>query len=98
MSKLFWSYFVQMGEPDVKGGLESIKSSATPIIKELIMFIGWGGGVVCFFVLVGLLIMVGIKRKEQQVIDRESMMSIGVVLIVMVVLSAVGVWSTFFLK
>lgn len=98
MGNWFRGYFLQFAEPDVKGGLESIKSSATPIIKELVMFIGWGGGVVCFFVLVGLLIMVGVKRKENRVIDRESMMSIAVVLVIMVILSAVGVWSTFFLK
>lgn len=98
MKELIKQYVLQMNEPDVKGGLDSIKSSATPIIKELVMFIGWGGGVVCFFVLVGLLIMVGVKRREHRVIDKESMMSIGVVLIVMVVLGAVGVWSTFFLQ
>lgn len=98
MERLFERGVFLIQEPDVKGGLESIKSSATPMIKELVMFIGWGGGVVCLFVLIGLFIMVGVKRKAHRVVDRESMMSIGVVLIVMVILSAVGVWSTFFLR
>lgn len=86
------------GEPDVKGGLDSIQESVRPLLKDLAVFIGWGGSVVCFFVLMGLLVSVGIKRREHRVIDRESILGIGVVLIIMVVLSAVGVWSTFFLR
>lgn len=85
-------------QPDVKGGLDSIKDSTTPIIKDLVMFIAWGGSVVCFFVLIGLLISIGVKRREHRVIDRESIIGIGVVLIIMVILSAIGVWSTFFLN
>lgn len=86
------------GEPDVKGGLDSIQESVRPLLKDLTLFIGWGGSVICFFVLVGLLINVGVKRREHRVVDRESILGIGVVLLIMVVLSAVGVWSTFFLR
>lgn len=86
------------GEVDVKGGLDSIKGSMLPIVRELIMFIGWGGGIICVFVLLGLFIMIVVKKRDHRVIQPESITQIGVVLIVMVVLSAVGVWSTFFLR
>lgn len=90
--------FPTLANPDVKGGLDSIKDSATPIFKTFTEFIGWGGAVICFFVFVGLLINVGVKRREGKVVDKESIAAIGIVLVIMTILGAIGVWSTFFLK